>query len=153
MNQLKTLLITSLLLVVFGFTNSDPKPKIKTKDNIVSVDGVPYFYAKYNRLIGGIDIAKVDGTKLLFLRRQNYTDPSLVNKNNPTGKSSFYSMIREGQTEVLCELSYASNKYLAKLFLEYTILDENGNINDANLLKLAGQIGKTFSSKNVIIIH
>lgn len=150
---MKTLIITSLLLVLFGFTNGDPKPKIKTKDNIVTVDGVPYFHCKYNRLVLGYDIAKLDGTKLLFLRRQEYYNPSMVSKNNPSGKSFFYSMIRDGQTDVLCELSYASGKYVAKLFLEYSILDENGAINEANLQRMAAQVGKTYSSRYTIILQ
>jgi hypothetical protein len=148
---MKTVFLTALLFIAFGFSKGDPKPKIKTSDHIVSVDGVPYFKSTNNRTIGGVDIAKVDGTKLLFLRRESFFDPTLLSKSNTTGTHYFYSMIREGQTDVLCELSngQVGNKSLARLFLEYNVIRENGDIDDENLKKMAGLIGMTHSVKRL----
>lgn len=150
---MKALLFTCVLFLTFGFTTAGGGPKIKKKDDVVTVDGEPYFRHEWNKLVGCWEIKNIDGTKLMILRKESYYDPSAVSKSNPSGNRIYYSLILEGQTEVSCEPGSGTAKYLAKLFMEYTILDENGNVIPANLDKMAVAIGKTYSPKAAIIVR
>lgn len=150
---MKTLLITLLLFVAFGFTNAHlaAKPKIKKKDGVVTVDGAPYFQYEYKRAVGGMDITSLSGDKLFFLRMDEYYDPAKISKSNTTGKVSYASLIREGGTEVICELDSASPKYLAMLLLEYAALDESGKIVEANFQKMVTHVGMTYSAGRPVL--
>jgi hypothetical protein len=142
----KTLLLFLLLSVSFGFTNSSAKPKIKAKDGIVTVDGAPYLKYEYKRVVGGYDFMNLNGDKLFFLRGEDYYDPARISKSNTTGKVSYASLIREGGTEVLCELDTPNPKYVAWLLYDYAVLDDKGNIVEANFQKMATQVGMTYSA-------
>jgi hypothetical protein len=61
--------------------------------------------------------------------------------------------IPEGATEVLCEIDGMSLKWIARLFLEYNVLDEKGALIEANLQRMAVHMGKAFSAKPTIISY
>ena len=150
---MKSLLITTLLFISFGFTSSGSKPKIKQKDNLVTVEGTPYFKHEMTRAVFGYNISSPDGEQLFFLRQEKYNDPTKATKSNSTTTVYYYSLIREGGTEVLCELRSAGGKYLAKLLMEYTVLDTNGKIIEANFQKMVTHAGMTFSANRPVIIR
>lgn len=146
-----TLFSLLLLALVSAFTIGDDH-KIKKKDNLILVDGTPYF--RFDRsAIGGISIEKVEGGKLLFLRVGKYYDPTPNSKGVPTGDRYFYSIIPEGATEVLCEIDGMSVKWIARVLLEYNVLDEKGAIIEANLQRMAVHVGKPYSAKSTIISY
>jgi len=151
---MKTIVLSALLLVAFGFTNASvAKPKVKRKDGVVTVDGEPYLKYDYKQMAQGYDIMNLNGERLFFLRGESYNDPTKISSSNSTGRVSYASLIREGQTEVICEPGSPDPKYMAMLLMEYEALDQNGNIVEANFQRMVTQVGMTYSAKRPTVVR
>lgn len=150
---MKTFILAALLLVTFGFTTDKGGPKITKKDHLVLVDGVPYFLFERTTLVFGVSIAKPNGEKLFFLRQEEYYDNARISNSNPNGKQTYYSLIREGSDEVSCEFNGVSAKYLAKILLEYKVLDADGNIIEENFNKMTVHVGMQQSKNRPVNVN
>ncbi len=150
---MKTLLLPILFLALASFNVKGDDPKITKDDNTIFVDGKAYFKFKWEKGTNSMIVDKVNGEKLFYLRREEYTDQSQITSGNPKGIVLYYSLIREGSSEVSCEIKAITAKYLAKILLEYDILDENGNVKEENFKRMSNNFGKTISQNRPVNIN
>lgn len=82
-------LLTTMLLVSSSLLQAQ---KIDVKDDIVTVDGVPY--CRIEKIRGGGDwdfkVHSNSGNALIHLKGREYFDPSQVNNGNPKGRIFYY---------------------------------------------------------------
>lgn len=151
---MRILLLPFLFLAMTAMTFKGDKPKITKDDNTIFVDGAAYFKYKWNMKYNyGMSIDKVNGEKLFFLRREEYVDPATMSKSNPDGKVHYYSLIREGESEVSCEIKSFTAKSLARMLLDYGVLDENGDIREESFHRMCAQAGKIYSQNKPVNIR
>jgi len=144
---MKFTLLTALLFLSFAFTTGEPKAKLKAKDGVVTVDGAPYVQYEQKKTVRGTQFKDRNGNNLFFVRDEYYDDPVQISKSNPHGRVYYASLIREGSQDVACEVPSSYPKHLARMLLEYEVLDASGNLVEANFQKMVVQVGKTYSVK------
>ncbi|MFK7808277.1 MAG: hypothetical protein AB8F74_10795 [Saprospiraceae bacterium] len=132
----------SLFIFVSSYAQKDPK--VKFKKGIVTVDGVPFLKVEKMKGINARTVYNMQDEKLFFFRIDSYTDIDKISDSNPKGNVSYSSVFQGEGTEVLFEYGFGFKPF-GKLLLEFEVIDDNGQIIEENLEKMAAMVGMEYS--------
>lgn len=145
-----TLLIAFLFVGMIGFSQ-----KVKIKDGVAMVDGVPYI--SYTKLNMGNDasIAELYQPEQIYASFQGYKDPNEISKSNPEGRVRWIE-INFLDLKIKCEVQSMTNKGLVKLLYRNKVFVD-GKLNAENAKRFCQKFGMRYSenrpngSVNIII--
>lgn len=126
-------------------------PTIKFKDGIVTRDGSPYFKATWEKLLDAHELKTTKDEMFLLLINRQYEDNSQVSQ----GKSSTVHYVEArvpGKDSIMFEMdAFPTHKFkmshLAQLFVKYNVINDNGDIIQANLNRMSNDLGKPHSRR------
>lgn len=129
--------------------------KVKIKDEIASVDGVPYVQWKTEAMASEISVYPIDSEEeVIFMKYLSYSDPSKINNANPKGMVRWMELNFLG-LELKCEIDSRSQKGLVKFLYDNKIFVD-GALNEENVKKVIQKYGSNYSTNRpstVIIIN
>ena len=104
-----------VILCLLTFSLSGFSQKVKIKDHIATVDGVPYLNFVYSMMEGTISISGINSSEEeIFASFLSYKDPKTVTSSNPKGTVSWIELNFLG-LGVKCEIDNKTKKCLSSL--------------------------------------
>lgn len=135
---MKPLLLTLLLSALF-ISNQAAAQKIKFKDGIVTVDGVPYLKWKDLNSVEASLSSLHSEEEEIAASWLNYPDPARVSDANPQGLVRWIEVYFPAQ-DLRCEILGGSRKELIDVLLDQNIYVD-GVLNAENVQKLVKRYG------------
>lgn len=114
------LLFVLLISTTVAFSQSKKKVKIKVdrKNDMVTVDGQPYF--KYVNKTGGLEVLNMNDEEIAYFDITCYQDYKAVSESNPKGNVC-YKTIHFNGIDDPTEIPSYGPKGIAKIFLDHGI--------------------------------
>jgi hypothetical protein len=131
-----------LILFITLFTGGLFAQKIKIKNDIATVDGVPYIQM-VKQSIGFVLSPLNSEEEDVFVQWMNYKDPNNISKSNPEGYVRWVEFNFLG-LDLKCEIGSQTKKSLIKIILENKLY-VNGQLNEENVRKFVEKMGSNFS--------
>ena len=132
------------LFCIMLFSSAGFSQKIKMKDDVASVDGVPFLHFTTITFGSDYSIRHINSEEaeisILYL---SYNDPKKVTNGNPDGKVSWIevSFLNYG---LKCEVQNMTRKGFTKL-IYLSNIHVDGIINEENVNKFVSKYGTKFS--------
>lgn len=133
-----------LFLFLATLTTTGFSQKVKIKDNIATVDAVPFL--KWDKRSGAMEvsISSINSSEEeIYAMWLDYSDPKKITKSNPEGKVRWIE-INFLTLNKKCEIDTRGHNGLVKFIYENSIYVDN-ILNMANVDKVISKYGMRFS--------
>lgn len=129
MKNMKTLLITNILLLFFTFNTFSQEQKVTVKKDLVSVNDSPVFTLISTNYPDAYTLYNLNKEKLAVFNAQFYSDSKQITPGNPQGRIGYFDITFFNEDMDKCEIRIVGmKKQLAQLIVsEGLVKDEKLN--------------------------
>lgn len=144
---MKTLLITSILLLLFSFNSFSQKQKVKVKDDLVTLDGTAMFKMVSTKYPDAYTIYNLQDEKLAIFNAQYYRDAQQVTAGNPEGRVAYFEITFFNGDLDQCEIQIVGfKKHLAERIINEELIVD-GQLNQSAVKQFCAINGSKFSKQ------
>ncbi len=148
---MKSLIITTTLVLFHAFNSYSQKQKVTVKKDIVSVDETPVFTLVSTSYPDALTLYNLNNEKLAYFFTQFYSDSRQINNANPQGRVGYFEITFFNESMDKCEIRIVGfKKQLAELIISEGLV-KDGKLDDSAVKQFCRINGMKFSEdrKNV----
>jgi hypothetical protein len=134
-----------ILLFLFIIHNISHAQKVTVKDDIVSVDGTPFFSLVSVKYPDGYTLYNLNKEKLAVFNSQFYTDSKQITPGNPQGRIGYFDITFLNPDMDKCEIRIVGfKKQLAQLIISEGLV-KDGKLDETAVKQFCRINGMKFS--------
>lgn len=142
---MKSIIITSILILFQVFNSYSQKQRVTVKKDVVSVDETPVFTLVYQNYPEALTLYNLNNEKLAILKAEGYSDSRRITNANPQGKVNYFDITFFNQDMDKCEIQIVGFKKQVAQYIVSEGLVKEGKLDDSAVKQFCRINGMKFS--------